>query len=211
MKVLSSVCRLTGGPWRALESHSSTVVLAHAHAAEEQLPVVPSGGESVVSDGKIGKCFTAFLLGRLHGLCGLGILRCKCSPVVPAVLCCDGGTAAAKIVTYTSPKQGRGNWRPGHCSTWVHEHSSFPISHLLVKSWYQELLNCWQLLRADVLLCMEMMSWLEVTVVSCNNQCQERPYQTLTDQLEAAKHPDRSNELKLSREHTVLKTFRAHS
>lgn len=61
---------------------------------------------------------------------------------------------------------------------------------------------------------MEMMPWLEVTVVSCNNQSRERHYQTLTDQLEAAKHPDRSNELKLggfnelSQEHTVLKTFR---
>lgn len=64
---------------------------------------------------------------------------------------------------------------------------------------------------------MEMMSWLEVTVVSCNNQSQEKPYQTVTDQLEAAKHPDRSNELKLgclnelSWEHTVLKTSRACS
>lgn len=47
------------------------------------------------------------------------------------------------------------------------------------------------------------MSWLEVTAVSCNSQSQERPYQTLTDQLEAAKHPDRSNELKLSGKHSL--------
>lgn len=124
VKVLSSACRLTGGPWRALESHSSTVVLAHAHAAEEQLPVVPSGGESVVSDDKIGRCFTAFLLGRLHGLCGLGILRCKCSPVVPAVLCCDGGTAATKIVMYTSPKEGE----TGSQGTAVHGYTNTPPS-----------------------------------------------------------------------------------
>lgn len=127
VKVLSSACRLTGGLWRALESHSSTVLPTHSQQQKSSRWLSPQEEESVVSDDKIGRCFTTFLFSRFQGLCGLDILRCKCSPVVPAAPCCDRGTAPTKIVIYTSPKQGRG-------STWAHTHSSSPIRPLLVKS-----------------------------------------------------------------------------
>lgn len=47
--------------------------------------------------------------------------------------------------------------------------------------------------------------------MSCKSRSQERPYQAVTDRLEAAKLPDRPNELELSWERAVLKNFRAHS
>lgn len=133
MKVLSSACRLTGGLWRALESHSSTVVLAHSQQQYSNCWFSPQEGENVVSDDKTRRCFTTFLFGRFQGFCGLDILRCKCSPVVSAALCCDRGTAPTKIVMYTSPsKDGETG---SHCAAaHGHTHSSLPISHLLVKS-----------------------------------------------------------------------------